>query len=289
MYVNRYALQHLSVVDGVVLTSDFEPFNRMAYSRFKYGYLPPAVEYGQGLARLISEELFDRAGAGPIRIVSAPYKYLPTASHAIAQVLTRELSRIAIKQGIEPPKLVPFHKSRMGSNSYAQSSEADRLRSLATLGLRIDENLIRNTHVLIVDDIRITGSAEKATAEFMESLNPQGVWYLHAARLPEAVGKANPSLENELNQSYPHSASWVLQDVTSGQFQLNTRVLRHVLEYGELEFRVFLDGAPDALLQEMYDAGLGNGLAYYRKYTIPLESIQTELTSRAKERFYAAV
>ena len=289
MYVNRYALQHLTVVDGEVLTSDYEPFDRVAYSRFKYGYLPPAVEYGRGLAHQIVADLLESAGSEPIRVVSAPYKHLPTASHAIAQSLTRELSQIMIEEGIEPPVLVPFHKSRMGSNSYAQSSEADRLRSLATLGLRIDENLIRNTHVLVVDDIRITGSAEKATAAFMETLAPRGVWYLHAARLPEGVGKVNPGLEDELNQSHSHTAGDILNDVVLNQFQLNTRVLRHILEYDESEYRWFLSEAPAGLLQEIYDAGLGNGLAYYQKYEDQLQPLLAELTTRNKERFYAAV
>ncbi len=289
MYTERRASQDLSIVDGELTAHDGEPFDAVAYARFKYGYLPPAVHYGKRLARDIEQSLFDLTRDEPIRIVSAPYKHLPTASHAIAQVLTRELSRTAMTFGYEPPILVPFHKAKMGDDSYAKSSEADRLLVLAALGLRIDESLIRDAHVLIVDDIRITGSAEKTTADYLEPLNPRGVWYLHAARLPQDLGKSNPAIEEMLNQSSPHGVMDILKDVETGLFQLNTRVLRHLLERESADFRIFLDYAPAWILQEMHDAALGNGTAYFNKYYTHLEQLATELETREGNNTHVAV
>lgn len=290
MYVKHHALQHLEVFDGEVLDQVGERFDREAYARFKYGYLPPAVEYGRGLARLIEDELFELAGTDPIRVVSAPYKHLPTASHGIAQALVSELSRMSVvDREIDAPTLVPFRKSKMGDDSYAKSSEADRLRTLATLGFWVDSSLIQGSHVLIVDDIRITGSAEKATAQFLEGLAPKGVWYLHAARLPEELGRTNPGLENELNQSVPHGAHEVLRDIATGQFALNTRVLRHVLEYeSNAEFTMFLQRATTQILREMLDAALGNGVSYYQKYRSRLELLTNQINTREGIHFYAA-
>jgi hypothetical protein len=290
MYVHHYALQHLDVVDGEVRDQTGERFDREAYARFKYGYLPPAVEYGRGLARLIGDELFELAGADPIRIVSAPYKFLPTASHGIAQALVGELSRMAvIDRGIEAPTLVPIFKMMMSNDSYAKASEAERLRELAAQGFRVDVSLIRSAHVLIVDDIRITGSAEKATAQFLESLAPKGVWNIHAARLSEELGRANPGLENELNQSVPHGVYEVLRDIATGQFALNTRVLRHVLEYdSEADFSVFLRCAPTQILREMLDAALGSGVGYYQRYASRLQLLAKQLTNQEGIRYAAA-
>ncbi|MFZ1301981.1 MAG: phosphoribosyltransferase family protein [Candidatus Microsaccharimonas sp.] len=291
MYVRRRAGHELSIVDGVVInhSDGGSPFDREAYARFKYGYLPPATEYARWLAWEMEDDLFQLAGAEPIRIISAPYKYLPTASHAIAKALARELSATAIGHGYEPPVLVPFFKDKMGDDSYANGSEADRLRQLAALGLRIDESQIRDAHVLVVDDIRITGTAEKTTADYLETLNPRGVWYLHAAVLPEDQGKSNPAIESALNQSVPHGWMDVLDDVNSGQFSLNTRVLRHILEYSDDGFTLFVQHAPDNLLREIHDASMGNGLAYYNKYRTHLKQIATALLNRERNSRYVAV
>lgn len=264
-------LQTLSVIDDELCTPDGRLFDRASYSRFKYGYTPPGVQYGVELAMLIADELFQFAGNEPVVIVSAPYKYLPTASHVIAQSLLRQLSLRAVMDGREPPVLVPFHKAKMGDSTYARSDETERLNQLATLGLFLDESRIAGSHVLVVDDIRITGSAEKATAAYLESLNPASIWYLHAARLDENVGKTHPHLEDELNQTVQHAVDGFLVQMAAGQFQLNTRVLRYLLEITDRsEFVKLLAYAPRTLLEEIHQAAVGNGLAYYRTYRFNL-------------------
>ena len=94
-------------------------------------------------------------------------------------------------------------KSRMSDDSYARAGHADRRRELARQDFRVDETLIRGAHVLVVDDLRITGSAEQATGRFLASLEPEGTWYLHAARLATELGRSDPGLESEINQSAP--------------------------------------------------------------------------------------
>ncbi|HEY8886618.1 MAG TPA: phosphoribosyltransferase family protein [Candidatus Microsaccharimonas sp.] len=278
MQTFSHTLSTLTVIDGQVLCQDGTLFDRVAYSHFKYGFLPPAVQYGQQLAALIADQLFEVAGTEPITIVSAPYKYLPTASHAVAQAITAELSHKAVMNGQEPPVLVPFFKSRVGSSNYAKSSEEYRQKSLATLGLRIDKSRVRGAHVVVVDDIRITGSAEKATAQYLESLQPASIWYLHAARLEELLGIAYPGLEDELNQTVAHTPEVILQQVAAGEFQLNTRILRLILETENYaSFDWFVSAAPRHLLESIHQAALGNGPAYYEKYRTNLELVHFQL------------
>lgn len=279
------ALMDLVVVDGTVLCQNGQPFDRVAYSHFKYGLISPATEYGNGLAKLIGDQLFGLAGGERIVIVSAPYKFLPTASHAIALALLRALSRQALLAGYEPPLLLPFHKARTGSSAYAKSTEAERLRSLATLGLHLDESRIPGSHVLVVDDIRITGSAQRATAAYLESLYPASVWYLHAARLPMDVGKAYPHLEDELNQTVPHTLEVILDQAVAGQFQLNTRVLRHILETDDPEsFGRFVAVAPLDLLEKIYHAGMGSGITYYERHRSALEAVYDSIVWRSENK-----
>ncbi|MGB4776830.1 phosphoribosyltransferase family protein [Microbacterium sp.] len=282
MYVHHVALHDLDLVGGVLVDRSGERFDREAYARFKYGYLPPAAEYGRGLADLIGDDLFARVGGDPVCVVSAPYKHLPTASHAIARTLVSVLGRLAvIDRGIEPPTLVPFFKAMPSDDSYARGSAADRSRELARQRFRIDEALIRDAHVLVVDDLRVTGSAELATGRYLESLAPRGVWYLHAARLSPGLGASHPAFESELNESVGHRAHDVLRDIATGRFALNTRVLRHVLDYeSDAEFETIAEGAPTDLLREMFDAAIGSGVAYHEKRAERLALLADEVDRR---------
>lgn len=281
MYRRHISLMHLTMVNGRVTCMDGSSFDAVQYSRFKYGYEPPAVGYGYGLSGLVADELLARASGRKTIVVSAPYKALPTASHAIAKALLRALSARFINEGLEPPVLVPFHKARVGSAAYAMSSEEERRRTLATLGLHIDESLVRGANVLAVDDIRITGSAEAGTRSYLEGLGPNGVWYLHAARLDEQIASRNPGLEDELNQTFPKSLDTILLDEVNRQFALNTRVLRFIMETAdEAAFEEFLSVAPSHLLEQIYSGVMGSGLTYVKRYPVTFPLLETEYVSR---------
>lgn len=279
----NFSLYRLALEGGEVICGSFDP---VAYSRFKYGFTPPGICYGKQLADLIWPRLESVLDSGePILIVSAPYRHLPTASHVIANSLCHELGRRAIDCEAEPPVLVPFHKRQVGDSTYAKSSKDDRLKTLATLGLHIDEGLIPGSHILVVDDIRITGAAEEATAAYLEPLGPGSIWYLHAASFDRELAISNPEIEDKLNQTIPHTLEDILRQDVSRVFQLNTRVLRHILESPlPFEFDFFLSYAAKSLLEEILRASVGSGLTYYRKHSRAIALVAKELENRSSER-----
>jgi hypothetical protein len=270
------ALTELTLIDGQVCHGNGQRFDRESYSRFKHGWLPPAAEYARDLVGVIAAKLWCLGEGHPIRIVSAPYKFLPTASHAIAEYTRDYLGELAVEQGIEPPVLVPLHKANTGNSSYARSSAADRKAELQSLGLRIDESLVTDSVMLVVDDIRITGAAERATAAYLEPLSPYVIWYLHAAHLSEYVALKHPGLEDELNQSLPHNLERFLQESAHDEFQLNTRVLRLILESDADKLRDFIVKAPTWLVSKIYQSAVGSGVTYYNRHQDSLRIVRYE-------------
>jgi hypothetical protein len=264
MKTYHLALMDLTVFQGDVVSTDGVYFDREAYSDFKHGYTPPGLVYGKEMAQLLSSTSFWSLSSGrQILIVSAPYKFLPTASHVIAQELHRALSLQAFHLNREMPLLVPILKDKAGDSSYAKGGNSVRKDTLDAMVLKMDESLVPDSVVVVVDDIRITGGAEIKTASYVEPLGPHSVWYLHAARLDAAIAEQNPGLEDELNQSLPHSLATILDHYQAGHFQLNTRILRHMLETPVKEtFEWFVATAPLPLLREMQAGAFGNGLDY---------------------------
>ena len=242
--LERYhdALSKLVRVDdnGVVYDQFGRPWDREGFAHFKFGWLPYARRIARQMADEIALHLWKLAQGRRILIVSAPYKFLPTASHAIADYLRQELAIRAIKEGIEPPVLVPFHKDKAGDSSYAKGDLALREATLASLGLHIDESLIPGSVILVVDDIKVFGTAEKATANYLEPLRPFAIWYLHGAQVSDALAHSIEGFENQLNDSVAHTPDVILEQVKMGEFRLNTRVLRHLLELPYLEFNLFV-------------------------------------------------
>lgn len=279
-----YLLELLTVKqDGTVICDDGTRFAREVFSRFKHGWTPPAVAYGTALATLVSGDLWEHAAGRRICIVSAPYKYVPTASHQIAVHLLRALSADAIKRGIEPPILVPFLKDKPGKAEYAHGDRSVRDATTASMQLHIDESLVRGSVMLVVDDIMVTGAALRATEAFLEPLGPHSLWYLHAARINPMVADEYPGLEGQLNdQSIRIDTFTVLRMYGDGEFCLNTRVLRLILETKRSdEFMGFLKAAPTGLLEDIQDGIHGSGHDYCKRYSSRLHSITQELNARA--------
>lgn len=264
---------HVRPADGTYV--DLE-----AFSLFKYGFVPPAKVYAGILAEKLAPMLWEVYGGRKVYIVSAPYKHLPTASHAIVQFLWLELSIGAFNLGIEPPAILPFTKAEAGDNSYATGSLADREKITQAMRLHVDEELVRGSNLLVVDDIQVTGAAKRRSAQYLEPLNPHSIWYLHAFSLSESSAMANPAIEDELNNTARHGAKAILRQYDQGEFRLNTRVLRHILEMKPTDFMDFIEAARVELLQDMYAAAIGTGKDYCRKHQDSLCKLHAELRAR---------
>lgn len=242
------------------------PFGGRQYSRFKYGFTPPAREYAHELADLVAPHLLNTWGDAPILIMSAPYVAVPTASDAIVQYLCNELR----EQGCVPVR-APLRKRRSGDSSYARSStQAERRALLDDIGLYVDGlfgRVLPQYPVLAVDDIRVTGTAEEVTDTFLRQFSPPAVWYLHVARIDEATATDGAHIEDELNQRFPHSLMGILRDYLEGSFRLNTRVLRFILEMqGTSQLQTFMGLAPINLLADIVRGAAMTGQEYMDRY-----------------------
>lgn len=258
MKTSHYALYQLQPnAHGVIVDQHGVPFDRDAYSRFKYGWLPPAEWYARGLTKALSY-LRHESQITEVRVVSAPYKALPTASHAIAEYLVEGL----VACGRPDTKLLPMHKAKMGSSTYAMSSPEVRAARTKAMELSIDEEEVTDNIIIVVDDIRITGAAERKTAEFIEALNPAEVLYVHAAIMDPEFAASHPGIENELNQSHAHSLGKMVGMMWAGSFQLNTRVMRWMLENAALPD--FLAVMPRNVVQLMHDSAQLSGSDYQK-------------------------
>lgn len=256
-------------------------FSASRYGMLKHGFEPPAIEYGYELADRVGPEIIRLASEtnAPVVIISAPYKYVHTASARIAHHFCDALTVMMVNADLEPPAIVPFHKSQPGSGAYAKASVSDRRKTLDSMELTIDAGRIRKAIVIAVDDVNVTSETMLNTASKLEPLGPLAIWYLHAADFNSGVTNDREEIESQLNESAPHRLNEVLGWVRSGDFVLNTRILREILE-SPRGFRYFVRQFPAPLLEQIWRSILGSGKDYTKKYSHQLSIVEAELRTR---------
>ncbi|MGD8374290.1 MAG: phosphoribosyltransferase family protein [Candidatus Woesebacteria bacterium] len=283
----RFAVEG-NLGSGLVDQND-QPFDCREYSWFKYGYDPAARHYGELLAKMIIgdddhyRELID---GSPVIIASAPYVHLATASDGIAHYLWRDLTRhIVGALGLNAPRHIVFDKDACGSPQYAKALTAkDRDDRNAKHVYHIDEALVRGAHVIMVDDIRVTGSAERAYQRYFRSVGPRSLWLAYAAVIEQSVldcpGGPQANIENLMNQTDPVDLSRIVMLINSRCFRLNSRVLRYILERPAKELLDFLPALPVDYPEVLADATIGRGPDYLARYRKSYDLI----TGYARER-----
>lgn len=266
--IMRDATHHLRLQENLLVDESGAVFNTVAYSRFKYGHKPTAVSYGLRLAHRFIRNFPDLTlSERHLLVASAPYKFLPNASYAIAEAFTTALNSYRVMRGFEPAMALHLVRYKMGTDSYATSTPEERKYTLSEAALRhVDANLVRDAIIIAIDDVRITGSTQDRIEELLRPCSPFAVCFLHVARLDEAQANAEAGIENLMNKRFSTTLATIAADIDAGEFQLNARVFRTIIGWSDLDaLSSFLMQRSDAFLEELYAALVSSTLEMYQR------------------------
>ena len=147
--------------------------------------------------------------------------------------------------------------------------------------LSLPEGLVQGKHVLVIDDVRMTGFHEQKIDEYIQSLDMLSVWYLYAIRIDEAMAKKDPTLEARMNKAYVNDLTRLAEVITTRDFLLNSRTCKFIIDYtDENELGRFLEIMDDAFLYELYFGVIGNGYSRMDRYKNATGMLETLLTKR---------
>ena len=159
--------------DDRVYATNGLAFSPEGYSLFKHGDERWARRFGHELAdSLMGAEaaLFDRIRSDEVLIAAFPYKYVPTAAARMVRHTVRRLNHVLSGQG--KPTVGHLHAFKFPwqasiEHHFAGMGREARRRILENVELSVDERRLRGTHLIVVDDIRITGASQD---KFLEML-----------------------------------------------------------------------------------------------------------------------
>lgn len=276
------SLYRVKQVGTRLVTDTGVDFDESGYSRFKHGDGVMAVRYGRALAARLLVAVPDFAKPDDrIVIASAPYKYLPTASHALALGVRRVVNAALAGSGRRPAEIGALRMSRVDSANYARLGTASRGDLLSRANLHVDAAEFTGRHVVLVDDARITGLAEAAATELVTAAGARSVTALYVVRI---AGSFCPDIEDRMNHAFVRDLQSLLRVYRSGRFVLNIRTVKFLLGWPDRdELDRFFRRLTAAELSEIHTAARRTGPDFTRCYAESLRRLRVALLRTAAE------
>ena len=262
------------------------PFSAASYSRYKYGSVTATESFARALGAALGEHVPDIVRAPRVLMTSSPYVYVPTAATTLARRLRRVLNAARASHGLPPAPLVQVDRAGVPTGDYGLLSAQDRDRAMAHNVLsfrRFRPDQVRDAHLLLVDDVRVTGAHQRCLMRASDDLPVRSRTFAYIAAIPGSLepGQFDPTLENTLN----HAAVSTLDDlaglVAGNDFAWNVRVCKFVLSPANRdELPRFLAEMPGWFVRDLYRNSRRDGYALLDAYAPSHAAVRAELDRR---------
>jgi hypothetical protein len=287
MQSSTIALHHLDVdARGELVTHSNNGFDNGAYSMMKYGDELSTRVFASRMASLLVDNYPDLIETETPPVFATAYKYVPPACFYLSRYCLAEINTHRSELDLEPGEELHVYKNRVTSTDYAASSVEDRDRELNGIGFSLMGDITDRT-VVVLDDIRITGSAERAMLETLQPGNPCAVVLGYIAMLNPDVAETRPSIESDINgftvRKLVDVSSIIERSMINGTgFDLNIRTLKKILGSSVDELICFLDAASTSIVRCIYDGAINTGPEFINSYEESIGIVRQVVINREK-------
>jgi hypothetical protein len=208
------------------------PFSPARYSRYKYGSVTEADTFAHALVTAFGERHPGLARAPRLLMTSSPYMCVPTAATTLARRMRPALNEARARFGLSPVPLVQVDRIGASAGDYGTLSAAARDRRMAASTLsfrRFQPDQVRDAHLLVIDDVRVSGAHQRCLMRASEELPLESRAFLYIASFSGPAGDLDPTLEDGLNHAAVKTLDDLAQIVEAGDFAWNVRVCKFVL------------------------------------------------------------
>lgn len=262
------AAHQLSLDEGqrLVDVTSHAPFDPAQYSLMKYGSRAATRTFAAELACQLSVELPETMyGDVPPQFLVA-YKAVPPACYYLSRYCVGKINERRVEQGQEPGRVVQVYKNKVATTNYAAASGAERERELLGIDFSLEGRSLRDVPAVVLDDIRITGAAERRMVHIVEPARPLvlALGYIAAFNADQAA--ANPSIEHDLNTTAVKDATAISRLAEHDDLDLNIRTLKLLLADESATLRTFTETAPLSIVEAMLRGTIDTGPDFVAQY-----------------------
>jgi hypothetical protein len=255
-----YSLHKIIGVDAF----SFDPAD---YSRFKFGDGHIAGSFGEALANgFLAQHSEELKGGKQLVILPSPYFAIPTASYAMAGAFKKTINRFLAANRLPVAEEAKIHRYKTYSLDYGELDADSRLNLILNDKYHLDSQFLRGKCLIFIDDIKITGSHELVIRNLLKqfSLEEEIAYFLYFAQLD---GKnIHPRIENDLNYSFVKSVHDLNSIINSGNFKVNTRIVKYILNAEFADFETFITKQTTLFCEQLTDLAISNGYHEMEEY-----------------------
>ncbi|MGD0244935.1 MAG: phosphoribosyltransferase family protein [Streptosporangiaceae bacterium] len=264
------------------------PFSPACYSRYKYGSVTATDTFAHALAAAFSGRHPELAWAPRLLMTSSPYTCVPTAATTLARRMRPALNEARARYGLSPVPLVQVDRIGTSAGDYGTLTAAARDRRMAASTLsfrRFRPDQVRDAHLLIIDDVRVTGAHQRCLMRASEELPLESRAFLYIASFSgPAGGDLDPTLEDALNHAAVKTLDDLARIVEAGDFAWNVRVCKFVLSpVNRHDLPRFLGRMPGWFVRGLHSNSNQDGYADMGLYAPSYAAASAELARRCGE------
>lgn len=266
-------------VEGEIITADGEPFDTSAYSRFKYGHTEQADRYGESLAKLLLEHPISGlyVNSAPLVVTASAYKRLATAAQLVANSVAKRLgwAHFMVHAG-------RIHRARLTEGDYGTMAHEERQYWMANNGLSVDTELFAGRHVVVVDDVRITGSHEESIWQLFADMPIESLTNLYVVTLDPKLAKRDPKIEDRMNHAEIRTLRDLYGLIWSGSYCPTARTVKFVLSQPADTLKIFLREIDGGDLRAIHMGLIDDGYDKMDTYSVGSRLVLKEVARRKR-------
>lgn len=258
--VLQSAVYNLEYADnGEIQDAHGQIFDAASYSRMKYGSRRDTERYAHELVETFTDDasyIFESEEA-PTFLVA--FKAVQPACGYLTRYCLDRINRQRVEGGLEPAEMLHVYKNSVTNTDYSTASAEERAAELASIDFSLAGYRLDDRDVVILDDIRISGGAEKRILDTLaaEQQTPASVLLGYIAVFDTAQAATSPHVESHINTTAMSGANDLIPLIQSDAgFDLNIRTLKMILALSEQD----LDNVLHAMTQEQLEVALRGAL-----------------------------
>jgi PRTase ComF-like len=265
-----------------------EAFDPAQYSLLKYGSASAAERWGELLAarllQIFGDDLLSESA--PI-ITASAFHQVPTAAFAVTLTTRAVLDRVRAERDLTDLAAGRIVRDRVYEGEYESLSADDRHAIVRSMGLSYQGPSLEGKHLIVVDDIRVSGAHEQVLIELLSAHLPAAITFAYLVRVDAAQGQADATIEQRLNNWAIGSIDALRELIRSEPTLLNARVVKRILLWPRTHEALseLLADLPDTVLSRLYKAALADGYHRMPAFQGAFARVEAVMQERLSEDF----